>query len=159
MIDMIVRLYALPQEPTLVPELEAQGITLRRAAAYELHRVEDWVARHFSPKWVSESRLAMSRQPASCFIATKGGRIIGFACYDVTARGFIGPMGVEQSERSRGLGKALLLAALEALRAQGYAYAIIGGVGPAEFYTRSVGAMPIEGSSPGIYTDLLDENI
>ena len=37
----------------------------------------------------------------------------------------------------------------------GYAYAIIGGVGPAAFYASAVGAIPIEGSSPGIYRDPL----
>ena len=39
----------------------------------------------------------------------------------------------------------------------GYAYGVIGGVGPADFYARAVGAMPIEGSSPGIYMDILPE--
>jgi hypothetical protein len=39
--------------------------------------------------------------------------------------------------------------------AQGYGYAIIGGVGPAEFYTKIAGATIIEGSSPGIYRGLL----
>jgi len=45
----------------------------------------------------------------------------------------------------------LLLSALHAQRAQGYAYSIIGGVGPAGFYATTVGAVPIEGSTPGIY--------
>jgi hypothetical protein len=53
------------------------------------------------------------------------------------------------------LGRALLLAVLHAQRAQGYAYAIIGGVGPAEFYARNVGAIPIAGSTPGIYAGML----
>jgi hypothetical protein len=43
------------------------------------------------------------------------------------------------------------LACLQAMRAEGYAYAIIGGVGPAEFYAKTVGAVEIEGSTPGIY--------
>ena len=37
------------------------------------------------------------------------------------------------------------------MRDDGYAYAIIGGVGPAEYYAKTVGATLIEGSSPGIY--------
>lgn len=40
---------------------------------------------------------------------------------------------------------------------QGYAYAIIGGVGPAEFYAKAVGAVLIEGSSPGIYQGIMSE--
>jgi len=39
----------------------------------------------------------------------------------------------------------------------GYGYAIIGGVGPADFYTKVAGAVEIEGSSPGIYRDRLAE--
>jgi hypothetical protein len=53
------------------------------------------------------------------------------------------------------LGRALLLAALHAQRAQGYAYSIIGGVGPAEFYAKAVGAVLIEGSDPGVYAGIL----
>jgi len=37
------------------------------------------------------------------------------------------------------------------MRDDGYAYAIIGGVGPAEYYSKTVGATVIAGSSPGIY--------
>ena len=35
----------------------------------------------------------------------------------------------------------------------GYVYGIIGGVGPAEFYAKAVGATLIADSSPGIYAD------
>ena len=59
------------------------------------------------------------------------------------------------SARNKGVGKALLFACLEDMRAQGFAYAIIGGVGPAEFYAKTVGAVAIEGSAPGIYRGLL----
>jgi hypothetical protein len=38
---------------------------------------------------------------------------------------------------------------------QGYAYAIIGGVGPVEFYAKTVGAIVIAGSQPGIYGGML----
>jgi hypothetical protein len=47
------------------------------------------------------------------------------------------------------------LACLEDMRQAGYGYAIIGGVGPAEFYAKTVGAVAIEGSEPGIYRGLL----
>ena len=49
----------------------------------------------------------------------------------------------------------LLLSALHAQRAQGYAYSIIGGVGPAEFYGKAVGAVVIADSTPGIYDGML----
>ena len=37
----------------------------------------------------------------------------------------------------------------------GYGYAIIGGVGPAEFYEKAVGATLIEGSEISIYENLI----
>lgn len=40
-------------------------------------------------------------------------------------------------------------------RAEGYAYAIIGGVGPVAFYEKCVGARVIPDSTPGIYRDFL----
>ena len=157
MFDMLVRLYDLPDVGPARSSLATEGIAIRRCAPYERHIVADWVGRTFSPKWVSEFKIAMSRQPAACIIATCGHAVIGFACYDVTARGFLGPMGVAPDTRQHGLGKTLLVTALEQLRAQGYAYAVIGGVGPEEFYRRAVGAMPIEGSTPGIYIDILPD--
>ncbi len=157
MIDMLVRLYDLPDVSDLRSHLKEDGILIRRAAPYERHLVADWIGAHFSPKWVSEFKIAMSRQPAACIIATRDKSVLGFACYDVTAKGFLGPMGVGADTRQHGLGKALLVTALENLYAQGYAYAVIGGVGPQEFYAKCVGAMPIEGSTPGIYTDILPE--
>ena len=72
-----------------------------------------------------------------------------------TRRNFLGPMGVLDSERGRGVGKALLVAALHGLREMGYVYAIIGGVGPSAFYASAAGATVIDGSTPGIYVDLL----
>jgi predicted N-acetyltransferase YhbS len=117
--------------------------------------VSTFVRTHFSEKWVIEVEVAMTRQPITCFIATKDKEVLGFACYDTTLRGFFGPIGVSESARGMGLGKALLFKSLEALRDLGYAYAIIGGVGPKEFYAKACGAIEIPGSDPGIYTDLL----
>jgi predicted N-acetyltransferase YhbS len=70
-------------------------------------------------------------------------------------RGFFGPTGVAESARGLGIGKALLMLSLEALRESGHAYAIIGGVGPREFYAKACGAIEIPGSDPGVYGDLL----
>lgn len=41
------------------------------------------------------------------------------------------------------------------MRDIGYAYAIIGGVGPAAFYEKTVGAILIPDSAPGVYRDFL----
>ena len=158
--DMLVRLWALPErsEPLCAALQDEQGIIIRACRPYERHIVAAWVGTHFSPKWVSEVKIALSRQPVGCFIATREKRIIGFACCDVTARGYIGTMGVGEEARGTGVGKALALCAAESLKAQGYAYAIVGGVGPAVFYEKAIGATLIENSSPGIYEDILPDN-
>lgn len=155
MIDMLVRLYDLPESAALYQAVAAEGVTLRRARAFEKHTVAAFVRENFSEKWVSEVEVALTRQPVACFIATRDKQILGFACYDTTLRGFFGPTGVLESARGLGLGKALLFKSLEALRELGHAYAIIGGVGPRDFYAKACGAIEIPGSDPGTYTDLL----
>jgi hypothetical protein len=44
---------------------------------------------------------------------------------------------------------------MEAMRDEGYGYAIIGSAGPVDFYNKMSGATVIEGSVPGIYKDLI----
>lgn len=154
---MLVRLYALPElAPALAAQREA-GVDIRRALAPEKHLVVGWVRQQFSAKWASECEVAFSGHPISCFVAIESGKLVGFACYDATYKGFFGPTGVSEAFRGRGIGKALLLVCLHTMAAQGYGYAIIGGVGPAEFYARTVGAVEIEGSTPGIYRGALSE--
>jgi ribosomal protein S18 acetylase RimI-like enzyme len=155
MVDLLVRLYALPDAVGLYETVAAHGVTLRRARAFEKHTVAEFARRHFSAKWMSEIEVAMTRQPVSCFIATKDKAILGFACYETTMRGFFGPTGVDEAARGMGLGKALLFKCLESMREMGYAYAVIGGVGPREFYEKACGATMIDGSDPGIYGDIL----
>jgi len=88
-------------------------------------------------------------------LATRGADILGYACYEATAPNFFGPTRVLDSEQGKGIGKALLLKSLYGMRESGYVYAIIGGVGPAEFYEKAVGAVLIPDSTPGIYRDFL----
>jgi ribosomal protein S18 acetylase RimI-like enzyme len=113
MIDMLVRLYDLPDSSELYSTVEGNGITLRRARAFEKHTVAAF-ARGFSEKWQSEVEVSLTRQPVACFIATKDEKILGFACYDTTHKGFFGPTGVSEDARGMGLGKALLFRSLAA---------------------------------------------
>jgi GNAT superfamily N-acetyltransferase len=153
--DMLVKLYDLPDCTEADRKLEDTGIVVRRAIAPEKHVVMEWVRSTFSAAWASECDAAFSNHPVSCFIAVENGKLIGFSCYDATCRNFFGPMGVSAEARGKGVGRSLLLRCLRAMEAQGYAYAIIGGVGPAEFYEKTVGATLIEGSKPGIYKGIL----
>src|SRR5262249_21454238 len=128
---------------------------IRRAQPFEFTRVRNFVAENFSRSWADEISVGFARQPISVFVATIDREPAGFAAYECTRRGFFGPTGVVAGAQRKGIGKALLLASLEALREMGYAYAIIGGVGPVRFYQKTVGAIIIPDSEPGIYTDLL----
>ena len=49
----------------------------------------------------------------------------------------------------------VLLTALWGMHEMGYAYAIIGGVGPVDFYAKACGATVIPDSTPGVYKDML----
>ena len=155
MTDMLVRLYDLPEAGPLVKRLADHGMVIRRAMPYEKHLVVDWVQDSFGDGWAAECAVAFSNHPVSCFVATEAGDIIGFACHDSICVNFFGPIGVAEKKRGLGIGKALFLSCLHAMGSHGYAYAIIGGVGPTAFYTDTVGAVPIAGSSPGIYRDPL----
>src|SRR5262252_1906785 len=153
--DMLVKLYDLPQSSAALARLREQGIEIRRALAPEKHKIVAWVRENFSEGWASETDVAFARQPVSCFIAVQASRIVGFACHDATCRNFFGPTGVEPQARKGGVGTGLLFACLEAMKQQGFGYAIIGGVGPSAYYSKAVGAVPIDGSEPGIYRGLL----
>ena len=154
--DMLVKLYDLPKSCAVFERLGEQGIHIRRALAAEKHKIAVWVRDNFAEGWACETEIAFGRQPISCFIAVKEGRIVGFACHDATCRNFFGPTGVEPKARKHGIGTGLLFACLEAMRHQGFGYAIIGGVGPTAYYSKAVGAVPIDGSEPGVYGELLD---
>jgi GNAT superfamily N-acetyltransferase len=152
--DMLVKLYDLPSAPP-ADKLAAEGIDIRRAMAPDKVAVVDWVRAHFGDNWAGECDVAFSRQPVSCFVAVQDYQVIGFACHEATCLDFFGPTGVDETYRGRGIGTHLLFACLMDMRARGYAYAVIGGAGPVDFYAKTVGAVPIEGSVPGIYGEML----
>ncbi len=153
--DLLVPLYKLPARSEGGDNLLPQGITIRRANTFEFTPVSDFIREHFSQGWADENAVCFTRQPVSCFIATEAGKCVGFASCESTRKAYFGPTGVNAEYRGRGIGRALLIASLWGLYDMGYAYGIIGGAGPVEFYQKSVGAIVIPDSTPGIYTDLL----
>jgi ribosomal protein S18 acetylase RimI-like enzyme len=154
-LDYLVNLSVLEPNPALDARMKDAGVTVRRALAPEARHVTRWVADTFGDGWSSETAVALARQPPTCFIATRDQQLVGFACHESVARGFFGPTGVKKEARGLGIGHALLLACLFDLRTMGYGYAIIGDVGPAAFYEKAVGAMPIPNSAPGVYAGML----
>lgn len=153
--DMLVHLLKLPPYGELTERLEAQGIHVFRALAPDKLRVLEWVERHSGRSAAGECDVCFAHTPVSCFLAAREKEILGYACYDATAPNFFGPTRVLESEQGKGIGKLLLLHALWAQREAGYVYAIIGGVGPAAFYEKAVGATLIPDSTPGIYRHFL----
>jgi len=134
---------------------EPKDFVVRRAQPFEISAVRSFVARNFSESWADEISVGFARQPISVHVATMDHQLVGFSAYECTRRGFFGPTGVLDDARGKGIGKALLLASLWGLREMGYVYAIIGAAGPVHFYQKTVGAIIIPGSEPGIYVDPL----
>jgi GNAT superfamily N-acetyltransferase len=147
--DMLVKLYDLPLD--FDAHAADDGVAIRKPIGSEKHLIVDWARRHFSQAWAAELDVAMGHPPFTCYIATAGDELIGFACYDATALGFFGPIAVHPDRRGRGLGKALLMACLHEMKIKGYGYAIIGSVGPVEFYEKAVGAVVIPDSTPSLW--------
>ncbi|MCW4116304.1 GNAT family N-acetyltransferase [Aurantimonas sp. MSK8Z-1] len=152
--DLLVNLYDKRLE-VLSERTQAVPATVRPALPPETEYVVDWVRRRFHERWSSEVMVAMAHRPASCLIAIEAGELAGFACFDTTARGFFGPTGVRPESRGRGFGLALLSASLQALKALGHAYAVIGDPGPIQFYVDAVGAHPIPGGDGSLYHGML----
>lgn len=154
MSDLLVSLYS-----ARLSELEAQAhrtdVLIRPVLPPEMYLVVDWVRDNFSANWASEVSVAVARQPSACLIAIDSGNLVGFACFDTTARGFFGPTGVHPDSRGKGVGVALLSASMQALKSLGHAYAIIGDAGPVDFYVNAVGAMVIPADDKGIYEGML----
>lgn len=150
--DMIVGLYSLPELD------EINGIKLKRAFVGDKETILGFVEKNFRKNWVYEAEHSLMAEVSKCFIATENGEIVGFACFDSSAKGFFGPIGVLPSKRGEGVGKALLLRTLYAMKEYGYAYAIIGWVSEAEqFYRKTVGAEFIKGGNPenSVYSNLV----
>ena len=151
MSDMLVKLYDLEDDWNFLNTQKTFGITVRKPLGTEKYIVLDWVREHFGQGWESEADMAVSNRPMSCFIAVKEGKVLGFSCYDATALGFFGPIGVEEAARGKGTGKALLLACLLDMKLKGYGYAVIGFTDKFEFYHKAAGAVEIPDSSPGLW--------
>src|SRR5215470_1052590 len=116
MADLLVNLLRLPA----FDNDEEQGFLVRRAQPFEITPIRRFVETNFTRGWADEISVGFARQPISVFVATIDRELAGFAAYECTRRGFFGPTGVIPAARAQGIGKALLLASLHALRELGY---------------------------------------
>lgn len=120
MSDMLVKLYQLEQYTKGFTLPADSGISIHPAMAANLMAIRHWISEHFSVGWADEATKAILSSPSHCYLAIKESdnqrEIVGFACYDATAKGFFGPTGVSDDCRGMGVGKALLLTILESMR-------------------------------------------
>ena len=167
MTDMLVKLYELPDLEPDLKDLEARDVRIVQPMPLDRRHVLKFVDDHFrstSEGWLDECDAALLRHPVTCFIAVERvsdaaepkDRILGFACYDGSAKGYFGPFGVDESYRRRGIGRALLLRTLHAMKHAGYGYAIIGWASSTDYYEKAVGAVAIPDSKPGLYHRLIE---
>lgn len=150
--DMIVNLKDLPEIKI------SDSIKIKRAFVGDKEAILSFIDKNFQKTWVCEAEHALMADVSKCFIATENGEILGFACYDSSAKGFFGPIGILKERRGEQIGQALLVRTLEAMKEYGYWYAIIGWVSDAEsFYRKTVGAEFIKGGNPenSVYSNLV----
>ena len=155
--DMLVKLYELEDDWPFIVGQKNRGITIRKPIGPEKHPIVQWVGDNFGAAWAGETDAAFANSPRSCFVAVKNKTIVGFACYDATALGFFGPVGVDRLHRGKGTGTALLMACLLDMKLKGYGYAVVGGVKDTDFYKDTVGAQEIPDSTPGFYRSWVRE--
>ena len=159
MADMLVKLFRLQPDAAAEQRLQENGIKIFRALPPDRDRVLEFARRNF-PSFAAEAACAFSHLPARCWLAAKDKRLVGFACYEVTAPDFFGPTAVLAEYRRCGIGRALLLRSLLSLKEMGYAYAVIGW--PAQeavkFYREAVGAVMIPEETDGLYEDMIQNS-
>ena len=150
--DMIASLHNLPGY-----ELD-KDVKIKHAFPGDKEKIMKFIEENFNKSWSYEAEHSMMQEYGKCFIATIDGKIVGFSCFDASARGFFGPIGVLPEVQNKKIGKALLIHTLEAMKAYGYGYAIIGWVSSAAgFYEKVVGAEYIKGATPenSVYSNLV----
>ena len=148
--DMLIKLHGAAFDAATLGPGHA---TLRKPIGPEQGIVRAWVGHQFGPGWESEAQVALGNRPPTLWVASRAAELLGFACFDATALGFFGPVGVVEGARGQGLGAALTRVCLRAMRDAGYGYAIVGGVGVPAFFERLAGAVEIADSTPGLYRD------
>ena len=151
--DMLTRLYSLPDIRSYEAKVREAGFEVRRAEPWDRETMRSF-AEPFGELWPVEADRAYNHTPITAFVAVREAKMCGFGVYECTRRGYFGPTGVREDLRGNGIGASLLLRCLEAMREMGYAYAIIGGVGPTEFYEKVCDAFVIPGSDVGVYRPL-----
>lgn len=151
--DMLTRLYDLPDLAPYEAKVREAGLLVRRAEPWDRETMHSF-AGQFGELWPVEADRAYLQTPITGYVAMRGAEMCGFGVYECTRRGYFGPTGVREEMRGKGVGALILLRCLASMWEMGYAYAVIGGVGPAKFYEKVCDAFVIPGSAVGVYQPL-----
>ena len=61
---------------------------MKRAFAGDKETILRFGQEHFQRNWIYETECSLVQDVSKCFIATENGEVIGFACFDSSAKGF-----------------------------------------------------------------------
>lgn len=158
MADMLVKLFHIPSSYELECELLRKGIRIKRALAPDRSKIVEFARTCANEDYSDEVQAALANNPTTCYIATREKKLVGFACFEATAKNFFGPMAVLKEERKEGIGRALLIKSLASMEEMGYAYAIIGWPTKTAipFYEKCVNAKLIEEETSGLYRRMIE---
>ena len=81
MADMLVKLFDIVPPAELENILLDEGIRIKRAIAPDKSKIEDFARICAGEDYSDEVRVALSKTPATCYIAAKGKELIGFCVF------------------------------------------------------------------------------
>ncbi len=127
------------------PIISTSNIHCRKAKQKDATWLKSFVENEFGNRWIAAVENGLSQENIPIFITIENNQINGFACFDVgrNKKGLFGPMGTSLSNRVQGIGYTLLHHCLREMKEKDYEYAIIGQVGPLEFYEQACNAVII----------------
>ncbi|MEZ0115053.1 mycothiol synthase [Catenulispora sp. EB89] len=120
--------------------LTEAGIEVRRGRPEDERALHAWCDEEFGGTWGREAAMALRKSPPTLHVAVRDGAFLGFAGHGMQRADMFGPMGTAEAARGHGIGAVLLRRCLTDQRNAGITVAEIGWVGPARFYSKTVGA-------------------
>ena len=139
--SMLVDLYEADLETEKdEARLAELGIDVRRGRPEDEDALRAWSDGEFGGTWGEEAAMALRKDPPTLHVAVRDGAFIGFAGHGMQSVPMFGPMGTDEAARGLGIGAVLLRRCLADQRDAGVGVAEISWVGPARFYSKTVGA-------------------
>lgn len=132
-------------DPKKIFDSDEFGYRVRRATEDDREAFDAYARKIWTAGWAIEGELGLKHDPVSLFIAERTRddetEIVGFSVYETNqGLGCFGPTGVSIDHQGRGLGKKLLWATLLDMKELGRKQAVIGWIGPVDFYYQNAAA-------------------